>query len=66
MTFSTRIYELEHSGKTPKGTGMWVFATNPDDQETWKFFYGTLTQAKNQAKEAYKDSPEFTTIYIMP
>ena len=63
---------IKSTGKAPKGTGLWAFADkqNPDPMEV-KFFNGTLTQAKAQAKDYYKKVGEQThetwmIIYILP
>ena len=68
ITFSTRAYERSHFSK-PKGTGMWGFAlhSNPEPDEM-QFFYGSLTQAKAQAKAYYAQMAQESsiTIYILP
>ena len=71
IEFSNRAYERSH-GKMPKGTGMWGFAlhSNPEPDEM-QFFYGSLTQAKAQAKAHYaqvaqQNGTSLMTIYIMP
>lgn len=63
---------IKVTGSTPKGTGTWAFSNsrNPDPMEI-KFFYGTLTQAKAQAKAYYKQVAEqiaetWMIIYILP
>ena len=61
--FETSEY-MKSTGKAPKGKGTWAFAThrNPEVDEM-KFFYGTLTEAKKQAKAAFENG---ATIYILP
>ena len=63
MMFDTIEYEIS-TGKKPKGRGMWAFSTrrHPEPEEI-KFFYGTLTEAKKQAKAAFKGE---IRIYVLP
>ena len=63
---------IKSHGKAPKGYGSWAFAAsrNPDPLDL-KFFHGTLTQAKAQAKEHYKKIAEqngesWMILYVMP
>ena len=63
VEFSTRKYEFSH-GKTPRGTGGWGFypVGNPD---TVAFFYGSLTEAKRQAREWAREH-SFTALEVAP
>ncbi len=63
---------IKANGTAPKGTGMWAFADkrNPAPEKI-QFFYGTLSQAKAQAKAYYKKLAEqacetWMIIYILP
>lgn len=62
---------IKAHGKTPKGKATWGFADKPNPLP-WdsRFFYGTLTQAKEQAKDYYtrhaKQGETWMIIYILP
>ena len=63
---------IKATGKAPRGTGSWAFAAsrNPDPMDV-KFFFGTLAEAKAQAKAYYKKIAEqicetWMVIYILP
>lgn len=63
---------IKATGKTPKGTGCWAFADRPyPAPEDVKIFYGTLAQAKAQAKYYYtmvakQIGETWIIIYILP
>lgn len=61
--FSNDEY-IKALGKAPRGTGMWAFSTHrmPEPDEI-KWFYGSLTEAKKQAKAAFEKG---ATIYVLP
>lgn len=66
IEFTTREYQWEH-GKTPKGTGYWMFDFEGYQFEAW----GTLTEAKKACKEyikkiAPKDYTETVYVNVMP
>lgn len=55
FSITSRDYERSH-GKLPRGTGSWAFKFYPLDNEddaygNVKFFNGSYTDAKKQAKE---------------
>jgi hypothetical protein len=70
ISFSDRMYQRSHF-TAPKGRGNWMFQFGENENvKDWFSSYGTLTEAKKDAKEeAYKRFAYATgslTIHILP
>lgn len=70
ISFDSCKYERSHF-KTPKGKGMWMFQFGENDNMSdWFSAYGTMTDAKNAAKEEackrFAYATGHLTIYVLP